>query len=638
MRAFVSIILEVCRHGSGRCFLWCVLLLSSGCILFAQENAFFASASASASEGNVINLPGDDVRDEKSTTSAVVLSPAIKHLEETFQSKDYAGAVAEVRSLIAGLAEGSPDLDMAMFIEGVSLYYTGRHEEAQLPLNRHLVDFPLSSHARSAHYFAGSNLLKQSCWRAAGNVLDEFIHTHPESVLMAYALYDRATVHLALNEYQACFSQAERIEANFGDSALVDRAGLLKGEVLKRTGKMAQSEGAFIIAKNAAQRAGHVKVAAYALRKLIEVSGQQGRWTDSAAYYDTFFLNYSTSSQALTAAAAGLPTLSKLNRTMVGLNRLEDMIIAISKETIPRSLDAALRVHGRYFSEMHGPEELLKRYRDLSMLTRENEQLREALIVARLEVLETYFTGRDAEIDVFYDEIRCRFERENLSTFMVMKVARHVAEYDPGEGVLWLSELIERPGVQGKDEAIVALAQIRATSGDPGQMNLAKDGFQSFLREYGSPKLEETVIAELARVSEQLEDWECVRDCWRNYLSRPEWTMARGEALQAMTRIPELSKEPKIMSGEHQPGVEQRQAVAPILPNSRVSEIGGMLASRIESAKKLIRSGIKKEAMEILGQVVMDGGRIRKPDAHITSIIRRAGILRENLKFELQTY
>ncbi len=636
MRAFVSTILKLYRHRLWRCFLWCVLLVGSDCVLFAQENVVFAGAGAGA--GNVTNLPGDDVRAGNPRISEVVLSPAIKHLEETFQSQDYAGAVEEVRSLISGLAEGSPDLDTAMFIEGVSLYRTGRHEEAQLPLNRHRVDFPLSRHARSAHYFAGSNLLKQSCWRAAGNVLDDFIYTHPKSVLMDYALYDRATVHLALNEHQACFSQAERIEVNFGNSAIIDRAVLLKGEVLKRTGEMARSEGAFIIAKNAAQRAGHVKVAAYALRKLIEVSGQQERWADSAAYYDTFFLNYPTSSQALAAAAAGLQPLSKLNRTMAGLNRLEDMIIAITTATIPRSLNAAFRVYGRYFSELHGPEELLKRYRDLSILTRGNEQLREALIIARLEVLETYFTGRDAEIDVFYDEIRCRFERGNLSTLMVMKVARHVAEYDPGEGVLWLSELIERPGVEGKDEAIVALAQIRAISGDPGQMNLAKSGFQSFLREYGSPKLEETALLGLARLSGKLEDWECARNSWENYLSHPEWMMAREEALQAMARMPELSKEPEIMSAGHQPDAVQQQVIAPILPNNGVSEIGGMLASRIERAEKLIHSGIKKEALEILGQVVMDGGRIRKPDEHITSIIRRAGILRENLKFELQAY
>jgi len=321
---------------------------------------------------------------------------------------------------------------------------------------------------------------------------------------------------------------------------------------------------------------------------------------------------------------------------MVGLNRLEDMIIATAKGTTPRILDAAFRVYGQYFSEMYGPEELLKRYRDLSISTRGNAQLREGLIAARLEVLEIYFTGRDAEIDVFYDEIRSRFGRRNLSTFMVMKVARHVAEYDSGKGVLWFSELIERPGVQGKDEAIVELAQIRAASGDPGQMNLAKSGFQSFLREYGSPELEETALLGLARLSEQLEDWECARNCWENYLSHPEWTRARGEALQAMDRMPRLPNDPEIVSGTDQPDVAQRRGVVPVRPGNGVSGISGMLASRVESAEQLIGSGTKEEALEILEQVVMDGGRISKPDANIAAIIRRAGILRENLKFELQ--
>jgi hypothetical protein len=66
--------------------------------------------------------------------------------------------------------------------------------------------------------------------------------------------------------------------------------------------------------------------------------------------------------------------------------------------------------------------------------------------------------------------------------------------------------------------------------------------------------------------------------------------------------------------------------------------IGGILASRMESAEKLMRSGFNKEALEILGTVVMDGGRIREPDADVVVLIRRAGILRENLQFELQQY
>jgi hypothetical protein len=51
-----------------------------------------------------------------------------------------------------------------------------------------------------------------------------------------------------------------------------------------------------------------------------------------------------------------------------------------------------------------------------------------------------------------------------------------------------------------------------------------------------------------------------------------------------------------------------------------------------------MRSGFNQEALEILGQVVMDGGRIRKPDAEVAALLRRAGILRENLQFALKQY
>ena len=624
MRGFVSTILEVCAHRPGPGSMWLALLWISGEFLPAQ--------------GEAISIPEEAKRANSPKIAEISRSPAIKHLEETFRSKDYVAAVEEAQSLLSGLPADSPDLDALLFIEGVSLYYSGQHEEAQLSLDRHRADFPRSSHVQRVHYYSGSNLLKRSCWRGAGNSLDDFMNSFPKSSLMDYALYDRATVHLALEENQACFLMAERLEERFVDSDLIDRAAFLKGEVLRRTGEMARSESAFITAKNIAQRKGHAKVAAHALRRLIEVSFQQGRYTDSADYYDAFFLGFPKSSQALEAVAAALPTLSELGRIMSGLNRMEDLIMTVSKGMPPKRLHTALKLHAKYFSEVHGSGELLKRYRNLSIAARENESLHEALIMARLEILETYFTGRDAEIEVFYDEIRSRINRHNLSAYIILKVARHVARYNKGEAALWLSELLGRPDIQCKDEVIVILAVLRAASGDAAQMSLAKEGFEIFLSDYGSPELMERAVLGLARVSEQLKDWQCAGQCWREYLSHPAWKSARGEARQGIDRVQGRSNDQEMRSFVHRAAENQDQGEAPERVENQVMGIGGILASRMESAEKLMRSGFNKEALEILGTVVMDGGRIREPDADVVVLIRRAGILRENLQFELQQY
>ncbi|MCP4848720.1 MAG: outer membrane protein assembly factor BamD [Verrucomicrobiaceae bacterium] len=468
-------------------------------------------------------------------------APEIKHLKEKFRSKDYAEAAGEARDLLSGLSADSPDLDTILFIEGVSLYYCGRHEEAQLSLDRHRADFPMSSYASRVHYFFGSNLLKRSCWRIAGHALDHFIHNFPKSELMDYALYDRATVHLALEENQECFSLIDRLEKNFFDSDMMDRAVFLKGKALRKAGKMTRSESAFIMAKNIARDKGHTKVAAHAMCKLIEISFRQGRSADSADYYDAFFLTYPMSSRALEAAAAGLPTLSELGRIMPGLNRMEDLITAMARGVSPKRLRVALRLYAKHFNEVHGPEQLLKKYRDLLTSAQGNEALRQALILARLEVMETYFGNRDSEIDVFYDEVRSRINRDTLSSCMILKVARHVARYDRNEALLWLSELLERPAIGCRDEVIVVMADLCAASEDIAQKKLGKEWFEFFLSDYGSPEFMESAVLGLARVSEQLNDRPRALHCWMEYLARSDWESARGEARRALARIRGLS-------------------------------------------------------------------------------------------------
>ena len=112
MRDFVSIILEAGTRRAWRCFLWGALLWGSGCGVLAQERAVFAGAN----EVNATGRSLDAARGEEAEVAGVTRALAIKHLEQTFQSQDYAAAVEEARSFISGVAEGSPDLDMAIFV------------------------------------------------------------------------------------------------------------------------------------------------------------------------------------------------------------------------------------------------------------------------------------------------------------------------------------------------------------------------------------------------------------------------------------------------------------------------------------------------------------------------------------------
>jgi outer membrane protein assembly factor BamD (BamD/ComL family) len=619
MRGGVSIILEACLQRLGRNFL-----------LFALFGYVQHLSAQDPVGGPLADRGQEDFREIAGT----VRSPAFRQVYNAFLAGDYARVCEDSRDLMAALPGDSPDLEALRFMEGLSLFHAGFHDEAQLALDRYLLDFPQGSNAESVLYHAGSNLLKRRCWRAAGRVLDEFPDKYPESVLMDQVLYDRATVYLALHEHEACYAATQRLTERFPLSPLIDRAAFLKGEVLKRTGKMARAESAFITAKKLASKQGNAKVAAHALCRLIEVACEQGRYDDAADYYAAFFRQYPGSSRSLEAASAGLPALEELGRIDFALNRMEDVIMAIPDNAAPQRLLAALGVYGRYFGGLHGFEGLIKRLRDLPMKTRGKHSLHEALIVARLEVLEKYFTGRDAEVEVFYDEIRSRLDRHNLSAHLILKVARHVARYDKQEAALWLVELLERPDIHCRDEVIVVLADVHASTGDTNHMRMARKGFESFLNTYATPRLMEQAILGLARVSMRFQHWKRARECWRIYLSNTDWKGARGEAIREMERLERFSGIKK-----NEVPVDQLPKVVPFADIAGpAEEVGDDFSSRIESAERLMRSGFKEEALAILGQVITDGVRISQPGEEVAALIQRAGLLRENLQFALRDY
>ena len=204
-----------------------VSTLGIGCKLLKPEGA-----SSDEYSGNRVPLTGQGEGEEQATyenaTEAIMAarskpaSAELAGLEEKFKAGDYDSALAAARKLATSAETGSEDLDGAVFVEGASLYYLGRHDAAQSPLDRHRTEFPNSRYRESSLYYSGSNLVKQSRWRAGAEALDGFIGRYPESLLMEFALYDRATVHFALGEYDRCLAVADRIDKQFLYSKIRD--------------------------------------------------------------------------------------------------------------------------------------------------------------------------------------------------------------------------------------------------------------------------------------------------------------------------------------------------------------------------------------------------------------------------------
>ena len=608
----------------------------SGCALFKGDHGAAADAYDPQQGGAGEAETYDDATEAILATRSEPESEKVRELESLFKAGDYAASLLAAQALLGGVEVGDEEIDSAVFVEGASLYYLGRHSEAQAPLDRHRREFPESRYAESSQYYGGSNQVKQRRWRAGGLAIDAFMARYPESLLMEFALYDRASAHYALGEYDRCFVFAERIQSEFIYSKIIDRAGVLKGDVLKKKGQFPQAEAAFLAAKNSAESFSHRNVAARALRSLIEVSAEQGRWEDSADYYRAFFRKYGSSSQAAPAALAGLPVMKKLGDLDPGLDRLEGVLMAMPEGTSPRVFNTALGAYADYFGDLHGPGALMQRFGNLHSSGRGSERLRQQLIVARLEVLETHFPERTAEINVFYDEIRTRSKREDLAIPTLLKIGKHVAKSDLGEGAFWYRAALARPGSEYKAEATFGLAKVLAASSDPQVMAEAARGFKMVLDSYGSPTLEEESVLGLARLAVRMERWAEARDYWAHYVRNANWQLARREAEEGFNVAVQRAGAKVEQAPAVRPPTKRQPAAKPLPQQSATATVDiYKLRMKVKQAERLASAGMKAQAYEVLKKVLVDGATIDEPDEATAKALRAAGILKENLELEL---
>ena len=140
--------------------------------------------------------------------------------------------------------------------------------------------------------------------------MNDFIQSFPDSTHLADAFYDRASADYFFKDYNSCLNYIIKLEKINDDPHLDLRTKLLKGYALKKLARLAESEGAFLIAKNKARLIKSPQSIAKSLFNLIVVSADQGRWRDSSSYYYIFMNDFKDSIYAINAVVAGIRTVS----------------------------------------------------------------------------------------------------------------------------------------------------------------------------------------------------------------------------------------------------------------------------------------------------------------------------------------
>ena len=541
-----------------------------------------------------------------------------KQAEELFKKGDYQRALTEAESLRRKTAPNSPGRDVADFVAGASQYYLGKFERAQVLLDAHVEKFKRSRHRESALYYQASNRVRLREWRIAGALLDGFIASYPESLLMEFALFDRAMCHARLGESEACQRMVERLEREYIYSKVRDRALALKGDVLQESNRLAEAQASYEKARKAASELGHSELEARCLANLISVAAARGQHTTAVKYHQAFFKQYAGSQYATKAALGAMPSLKATGSVDSGLESLKRILQKMPQSTEAAVMNDILVTYAKYYGEAHGAEDLLRQLGDLSSATEGSKRLKEQLVIARLEALETYFPERHGEIRVFYREMRSRFTPADLSTANVLKVADHIAVKQPDQAIPWYEEALARGGSRHSARATLGLANVLAMVGADEE---AEAGFKKVLEVFGSPELAEEATLGIARVARKKEDWSASAYYWTRYLDQQGWTKARDEARKGL-------EESKANGGvATAPKSQQTPAAKPVAT--------GPVAQGLAMAEALALDGKKEAAYETLGKMLQRYQSTEGLEKSSVVRLRKAQTMHEDLGIEL---
>ena len=541
-----------------------------------------------------------------------------KAIEDLFAKADYQKALAGARALRSKSAPGSADRDVADFVAGASLYYLGDFQEAQGLIDSHVENFPTSRHRESALYYQGSNRVRLRQWRVGAAHLDRFIATYPESLLLEFALFDRATCHHGLGESQECIQLVDQLQREYIYSKIRDRSLALKGDAQREAGDLAGAQLSYQRAREAARELKHPKLEARCLAHLISVSAERGQSETAVASYHSFFQQFADSQYSTEAALGGLPALQATGDLAAGLERLEQVMQEMPQKTDASVFHETLLAFSKYYRDLHDPEKLLRKLGDMSSAPEGSDRFKEQLIIARLEALETYFPENEAEIRVFYNEMRARFEPSDLSTANVIKLADHIAPKDPEEAISWYESALARGSSLHGARATLGLAKAQAAAGRSSE---AQKGFKEVLETFGSPELAEEATIGIARIARTTEDWNLSAYYWENYLNHRDWDLAREEARNGLAEA------------KSHGGVARAPASPHIVPVKKAP--GDPVTRELSKAETLAAAGKKEAAYSELEKLIQRHGSTPGLPQDAAKSLSLAKVMHEDLGIEL---
>ncbi len=443
-----------------------------------------------------------------------------------FYSGEYEIAHQLSSDLIGDLAENTESHDLCLHVLGGSKFYLGKFYDAHGLLEQHVRLYPKSAYKIAAQYFRAANFSRIEDWENAATYLDKFLADFPDSkknIYIPFALYERGNVHFAQEELTEAIEKLDKLEREFPSSAVEDIAFNLRGDVHRALKEKPAANDYYIKARDLARRKGNDIVVEEALYKLVALHGNEKigkelnpHIKDAVLFYDEFWKEFPVSQYKTQVAVAGLDALSAAGRNKEALTNVQGCISTMAKKDFAPGLEQAINTYGKYFLKSgNTPDQLKSHFETFPGVDAGDEKARALLQVAVIGVYEDVIKDigeknedpKEVErgkllktkIGVLFADMDKKFNKEDLSDFILMRLADFIAERtgDPRKALPYYNEVLSRKSRQFRLSAQFGVANILAKSDNPAEQAEALNALEVVLatKDLGRDKKEKALYS-----------------------------------------------------------------------------------------------------------------------------------------------
>jgi tetratricopeptide (TPR) repeat protein len=456
-----------------------------------------------------------------------------------FYSGEYEVAYKVANELIVDLAENTKPHDLCLHVLGGSMFYLGKFYDADEFLKKHVKMYPESDYKVAARYFVASNFSRLEDWEKAATYLDKFLADYPDPGQNAYipfALFDRANTHFAEEEYEDAVAKLDKIEKIFPSSAVENISYNLRGDVHRSKKEKPLANEYYVKALELSKRQGADVVAEESLYKLIALHGNETvdkepnpKIQDAIPYYDEFWKDRQQSVYKTQVAVAGVPALIAAGRSDEALSNVQSVISEMAKKERAPGMEQAINTYGKFYIESgKTPEQLKEHFENFPGVDAGDKRAQALLRIAVIGVYEDLIKiaekGDDqdtadkvgllkAKIDAMFNDIDQRFKKDELSDFILMRLADFIAERtgNPRKALPYYDEVLGRNSNQFRTMAQFGRAGILSKSDQAAEQNQALDTLKDVLatKDVGRETRERATYSIIEVYSKQ-ENWKGV--------------------------------------------------------------------------------------------------------------------------------